>query len=174
MDIIELLGKFGVLAVSSGILASLICGVIKLPIITKIKAKNLDGKETTKRIENACFIVTTALSFIFIAVYYYITERTFGFIKSGQFYGEVFMAMTVAKLTYGTYEATQLKALIHNIITSIREKMATLPAEEKDSIKELAEIAKNVISTKYNLPLTISQQDTFIEDIIAEVAKLKK
>lgn len=95
-EIIEVLSKYGVVVVLSGILACAICGTIKVPVARMIRGKEYGEKAAADKVRNFCTLAAAALSVLFVGLWYGVVDGYEAFYGS-KVYAEMLGAFTAKK-----------------------------------------------------------------------------
>jgi len=159
MELLEFINQYGLLVVICGILASIICGAIKVPIARKIKANaELTEKQVSDKIRNVCTLIVAILSVIFVATYHCVTTHSFDCLLDKKVYLEILSAFTFSKIAYALYEGcgkVSLKKFIHNLIQKIIDKKQS--GEKVESVDIFLEEIEQFFINEMGLPLTTEQ-----------------
>lgn len=128
MELIELIDTFGLITVICGVISSMLCGIIKLPIVNMIRKYDrtnaIDTKKTSDKIRNACNLIVGLLSVIFVSAWYLLT-RSFSVFLDVRIYAEMLGAFTCAKFVYMIYEGIgkcSIKKLLHMLVNALKLK----------------------------------------------------
>lgn len=161
MELIELIDTFGLITVICGVASSMLCGVIKLPIVNMIRkydiANAIDAKKTSDKIRNACNLIAGLLSVILISAWYLFT-RSFSMFLDVRIYAEMLGAFTCAKLIYMIYEGIgkcSIKKLLHMLLDAIKHKLNKnqITASKATTISVIQQFFTDTV----RLPLTDDQ-----------------
>lgn len=155
----SLIESYGLLTVVIGVLASILCGCIKTPIVNAIKKKDLGEKATTKRITTVCTILVAAFSIIMVALYYCIKAKSLAPFTTLELYSQILLSITFAKIAYALYEgvgSVSLKKWLHSLWDSIKNK---LEGEKVSSTDEYIKIIQDILTESLHMPMTEAQQE---------------
>lgn len=166
-EIIEVLSKYGVVVVLSGILACAICGAIKVPVARMIRGKEYGEKAASDKVRNFCTLAAAALSVLFVGLWYGVVDGYEAFYGS-KVYAEMLGAFTASKVVYMLYEGfdkASLKKLIHSIIANLRERKVSQRemVGVDGAVIDYVETVQTVLIEELKLPLTEEQRLVLVE-----------
>lgn len=163
MDFMEILTEYGLVVVLAGLIASILCGLIKLPIKKKIFAsETLTDKEKSDRVRNICTAIVAVLSTLEIVIFRCVCAQSFSPLSTAELYTEILTAIAFSKIAYMLYEGVgvvSLKKWIQAVIDKIKNKVSGTPAE--DSVKDFVSLAQSALTEILHMPLTDSQKEIF-------------
>ena len=158
-QLITYIDTYGLLVVIAGILSSILCGCIKVPIVRAIRAKNLGEKATSNRITSVCTFIIAVFSSVIVIVYTCIKAHSFSPFMGVSLYSDILLAITFAKIAYMLYEgvgSVSLKKLAHQIFAKIKDKAKN---KKISSIQDYVELVQSVMVDTLHMPLTDAQKE---------------
>lgn len=166
MDAIEIINSYGIVVLISGLLACVLCGILKVPISRAVRAKNKDSKVASDKIRYFCTLTVAVLSVIFVAIWYGATGGIKVFV-SVKVYAEMLAAFTAAKVIYMLYEGFD-KASIKKLVHALFEKFKTKSSENAativtDDVINLADRVQVILAHDLQMPLVKEQYTVLIE-----------
>ena len=183
MELLQLIYEYGLLVVVCGILASMVCGAIKIPVSRKIKARaDLTEKQKSDRIGNVCTLIVAVFSVLFVAAWHCILTHSFTCLLEKKVYLEILAAFTFSKIAYGLYEGfgkVSLKKWMHAFVNKIKRKLADKKAR-KQSITVASAVAVTVESffetikefaANEVIPLTDEQAERLAQELKSTTEK---
>lgn len=158
MEIYELIVQYGIMNVIIGIIACIICGFIKLPIIKKLKAKGYGEKETSQKIGDICTVIVSIVSIAGVMIVKGIL-KDFDWISIAS---DILVSITCSKIVYALYEGNyktgnqklSIKAWAHKVYEKIKAKTSK---EIPENVKDVVGIVQNALIEETKLPLTDEQ-----------------
>lgn len=169
-QILSLIQEYGLAVVLAGLLASVLCGCVKIPIVQAIKKQNLGEKATTNRVTTVCTAVVAFFSVVILAAGYLLfTDTGWSVILSTRFVSKALLAISFAKIAYMIYEGigvVSLKKGAHRLLELIVEKMKS---KNLNSAADYADVVQSVLTETFHLPLTEEQK----ADLVHALAKVK-
>lgn len=175
MEIIELIDTYGLVIVICGIISTILCGIIKIPIINVIRkydhVNGVNSKKTADKIRNVCNLLVGILSIIFVAMWYVFTQ-SFNVFLDIKIYAEMLGSFTCAKVIYMLYEGVgncSIKKLCHSILDFFHKKIIT---HKKNASKQTTlTIIQDFFINTIHLPLTEEQLSELNDRIISNERK---
>lgn len=158
-QIIGYIDSYGLLVVVAGLLASMICGLIKIPIVKAVRKKNLGEKATTNRITSICTGIVAVLSVLIIIGYSCLSAHSFAPLKSMSLYSDILLAITFAKIAYMLYEGVgvvSLKKGIHKLFEILMTKLKTKKSSDTENYVEGIQA---ILVDTLHMPLTDAQKE---------------
>ncbi len=156
---ISLVESYGLLVVLSGLLASILCGCVKLPIVNAVKKKNLGEKATTNRISSICTILVAVFSVAIIVTWSCLTAGSFKVLLAPEIYSKILLSISFAKIAYMLYEGVgivSIKKGMHILFQYLKTKMSQ---KKVDSVSEFIDGIQTILIDDLHLPLTDHQKD---------------
>lgn len=170
MDIDVLIDQYGFLVVLCGLGASIICGILKIPIAKYIRVQELGEKGTSDRIRNVCTAIVAVLSVITIAVYRCVSVMSAEPLLHPDLYVEILSSVAFAKVAYMLYEGVgpvSIKKAIHTLIEKIVSRKAS-SHEQDDDVTDLVSKVQSALTDIIHMPLTDTQKDTLEKTLRGE------
>ena len=167
MDIDVLIDQYGFLVVLCGLGASIICGILKIPIAKYIRTQGLSEKDTSDRIRNVCTAIVAILSVIAIAVYRCVSVMSAEPLLHTDLYVEILSSVAFAKVAYMLYEGVgpvSIKKAVHTLI----EKIASRKAASSDDVTDMVSKVQSALTDIIHMPLTDTQKDTLEKTLRGE------
>lgn len=161
MEFIDIVNEYGLVVVVIGLISSVLCGMIKTPIVRHIRSLGLGEKATSDRIRNVCTAIVAIFSIIGVSAYYCILAHSFSPLLNTSVYLEILGAITFSKIAYMLYEGVgvvSIKRGIRSLINKICSKAEDLPPEDKDSVTDWVNITQSVLIDTLHMPLTDNQK----------------
>lgn len=166
MDALAFMDKYGLTNVIIGLIATFLCGLIKIPIVKNIRAKTEDAKEASQKIRGWCTLIVFGISCICVGILAFVTHNT-NWAKIGQ---DCLLSVACSKLIYAIYEGKyqdgtgtfSLKTWLHKLYESIVAKFKEKPAE---NTQDVVAILQEALMEETHLPLT-DQQIKAIQEAI--------
>ena len=161
---ISLVDSYGLLVVVVGLISSILCGCVKIPIANRIKAtakaKNLGEKAVSGRISFVCTLLVAVFSAVIITVCFCVLAGSLAPIFTAELWSKILLSISFAKIAYMIYEGVgviSLKKAIHSLILYIKQK-----AELKDSatVSDYATALQKIMTETLHMPLTEHQMET--------------
>lgn len=164
-QIFAYIDTYGLLVVIAGLLASMLCGCIKIPIVKAIKKKNLGEKATSNRITTVCTLIVAIFSILIIVAYTCIKAHSFAPLMTVELYSDILLAITFAKIAYMLYEGVgevSIKKWMHQLFTAIAEKARNNKAS---TVQDYVDIVQSVLTDTLHMPLTDAQKETLKQSL---------
>ena len=157
---ISLVDSYGLLVVAVGLISSILCGCVKIPIANRIKAKNLGEKATAGRISFVCTLLVALFSTVIIIGCSCLLAGSFAPIFTAELWSKILLAVSFAKIAYMIYEGVgvvSIKKALHSLIFYIKER-----ANLKDSatVSDYATAIQKIMIEDLHMPLTETQMET--------------
>lgn len=159
-QIIAYIDTYGLLVVIAGLLASMLCGCIKIPIVKAIKKKGLGEKATSNRITTICTLIVAIFSILIIVAYTCLKAHSFAPLMTVSLYSDILLAITFAKIAYMLYEGiggASIKKWMHQLFKLIAEKARNSKAS---TVQDYVDIVQSVLTDTLHMPLTDAQKET--------------
>lgn len=169
MDVIDVINKYGIVVLVSGLIACILCGLLKVPIAKAVRAKYTESKIASDKIRNFCTLVVAILSVVFVAIWYGVTDGAKVFMGT-KVYAEMLAAFTAAKVIYMLYEGfdkASLKKLMHSLIERTKSK-STVVEPIKDDVINFADKVQTILENDLHMPLVKEQYEILIEKLREE------
>lgn len=169
-ELLFYIDEYGLVVVIAGLVASILCGCIKIPIVNAIKKRDLGEKATSNRITTVCTIIVAFFSIAFIVSYQCIKAQSFEPLKTAELYSQILLAISFAKIAYMLYEGVgvvSLKKWFHELFSKIAEKLKN---KKQSSAEEYANIVQAVLRDTLHMPLT-EEQTQLLKDKLTEKDK---
>lgn len=161
MNFISLVEAYGLLVVLAGLLASILCGCVKIPIVKHIKKKNLGEKATTTRIHSICTLLVAVFSVAIIVTWSCVTAGSLKPFSSPQLYSQILLAISFAKIAYMLYEGVgvvSLKKWMHQLYNYLKQRMAE-KGEKAETARDYIEELQTALTDTLHMPLTDHQKE---------------
>lgn len=172
---VALLESYGLLVVLAGLISSILCGFIKIPVVNHIKKnalkKGLGEKAVTARITNVCTIIVGFFSIVLIAVYACVTAHSFKPLLTAELYSQILLSMSFAKIAYTLYEGAgvvSLKKWMHQLFAYIKAKHAD---RKIDSVQDYIDVLQQILTEELHMPLTDHQKDLLKQALHSKKSK---
>lgn len=170
MDIIEIIEQYGLLNLLIGLLSVIICGILKIPIVEALEAKNYDAKTLSDKTRFYCSIIVFCVSAGATAV---IAAIRHSFVVD-IFIQDTLLAYTCAKMLYAVYEGyykngegvISLKNWVNKLYDWIVSK---LKGTVTDKTEKVLTAIQNAFTEVVKLPLTDEQLASIKEKIKTDV-----
>ena len=156
-ELLLYIDEYGLLVVVAGLMASILCGCIKIPIVNAIKKRNLGEKATSNRITTICTVIVAFFSIALIVSYQCLKAHSFEPLKTGELYSQILLAISFAKIAYMLYEGigvVSIKKWAHELFFKISENLKN---KKQSSAEEYTNIVQAVLRDTLHMPLTDEQ-----------------
>lgn len=167
MEVIDIMNKYGIVVLIGGLLACIICGLLKVPIAQAIRKKCLDSKIASDKLRNACTLIVAVLSIIFVALWHGLVGGITVF-QDTKVYAEMLAAFTAAKVIYMLYEGfdkASIKKLIHTLIDRFRSNKVPSNNVKIDEFTDYANKVQAILTNELHMPLVNEQLDILINKL---------
>lgn len=162
---IALVDSYGLLVVMVGLISSVLCGCVKIPIVKHIQSQDLGEKATSGRIAFVCTLIVAGLSAVIITVCSCVLAGSLAPLYTAELYSQILLSISFAKIAYMIYEGVgvvSLKKAFHSLFAYIKQR-----SNLKDSatVIDYAHAVQKIMTDDLHMPLTEHQLETLTKSL---------
>ena len=164
-EIIDLINQYGLVVVISGLLASILCSIVKTPIVHHIQSLGLSEKDQSTRIRTVCLLIVSILSIIFVVTYHCIVAKSLAPFKDIDMYHDIMGSITFSQISYAMYQGigkVSIKKWLHDLYNTIKNNKESLSEENQEAFDEVTDLitrTRDILKNQLHLPLTDNQAE---------------